>query len=327
MISPFPTYRPSILSFEFQITVTEESKSFTLPLTDVAPGHNFVVAWGDGSSNTITAYDDADRIHNYANAGTYDIKITGLCSGFQFKYNGDRLKVDKVISWGNVEFRRLDFDGCQNLTTLPNQSGKLTLITTFEKIFKDGSSLLSIPSGIFDNNTIATSFSQAFYYCNQITSIPIDLFKDNIAVTSFHSTFMGASLVSIPTDLFRYNTAVTTFKYTFRECSLASVPTNLFKYNTLATNFKFTFESCTVLQLNANIFWADGERDIRFLNQSINFEGCFYRMVFTGTQGIAPDLWNCDFGEGTPTKTDCWDGAGNSLTSLSNYASIPEAWL
>lgn len=63
-----------------------------------------------------------------------------------------------------------------------------------------------------------------------------------------------------------------------------------------------------------------GEESTRFLNKTIDFTDCFARGAFTGTQGTAPALWDCDFGTGTPTKTGCYGGAGNSLTSLDNYA-------
>jgi hypothetical protein len=94
----------------------------------------------------------------------------------------------------------------------------------------------------------------------------------------------------------------------------------------LATNFSYTFYNCPKAQFNINVFYAIGESGTRFLNKSINFSSCFYRTSFTGTQGTAPDLWLCNFGTGTPTKTGCFGGAGNSLTSLTNYASIPIAW-
>jgi hypothetical protein len=45
---------------------------------------------------------------------------------------------------------------------------------------------------------------------------------------------------------------------------------------------------------------------------------------FTGTQGTAPELWNYDFGTGTPITTDCWQG--HSIASLTNYNDIPGDW-
>jgi hypothetical protein len=51
----------------------------------------------------------------------------------------------------------------------------------------------------------------------------------------------------------------------------------------------------------------------------------FFRMNFnfSGTIGVAPDLWECDF-NGTLYSNDAF--YGNSTSSLSNYNSIPSAW-
>jgi hypothetical protein len=81
------------------------------------------------------------------------------------------------------------------------------------------------------------------------------------------------------------------------------------------------------LQINPWTFYASGETATRFFNKSVDFSYCFNRDSFTGAQGTAPDLWNCDFGSGTPIKTRCFAGAGNSLTSISNYGDIPSTWI
>ena len=366
--------------FIFQITVGAGG-SFTLPLTNVVPGHNFKVFWGDGTSNEITAYNDLDKVHTYTDAGSYSIRIQGTCSGFQFNNIGSKLLITKVISWGSVGFKRLNFFGCSNLTYLPSESRKLNSVTNFDDGFRN-TGITSIPAGIFDNNIVATTFAQCFYGCTGLTSIPTDLFKDNIAVTSFSYCFYGCTnLVSLPTDIFRYNTNVLSFIYTFYNCDtlttlpvdifrynvnvtgftncfyhcsglttlpadifkfnvsvttfaatfstcavLATVSTDLFRFNTLCLSFNSTFINCPKMQQHATIFYGAGEQATRFLNQSVNFGDCFNRTTFTGTQGVAPDLWNCNFGTGTPAKSSCWAGAGNSLTSLSNYVDIPAAW-
>jgi hypothetical protein len=67
-----------------------------------------------------------------------------------------------------------------------------------------------------------------------------------------------------------------------------------------------------------------GETGTRFAGKNIQFSACFGRDSFTGTQGTAPDLWNCTYG--SVTSASCFYGAGNSTTSLSNYASIPIGW-
>lgn len=83
---------------------------------------------------------------------------------------------------------------------------------------------------------------------------------------------------------------------------------------------------CTAMQQRSDTFYRPGEETTRFLNQSPDFTSCFERASFSGTQGTAPDLWNCSFGTGTPITTGCWAGAGNSAASLTNYASIPAGW-
>jgi hypothetical protein len=95
-------------------------------------------------------------------------------------------------------------------------------------------------------------------------------------------------------------------------------------------SFHYVFAECLKAQFNKYIFYAEGEQGTRFLDQSISFEHAFYRSSFSGVQGTAPDLWNCDFGEETgvaPIKSTCFGGDGNNLDSLDNYASIPEDWI
>ena len=76
-------------------------------------------------------------------------------------------------------------------------------------------------------------------------------------------------------------------------------------------------ERCWKLQTNPWTFYAAGEEGTRFNGKTVNFTSCFNRIVFSGVQGMAPELWNCT--GLTSTKTGCFGGAGNSATSLSNY--------
>jgi hypothetical protein len=373
------TVAPSVPGFKTEWVVSGDAtaRTVTLPLINTrAEGslsYDCIVEWGDGTAtSTITTYNDADRIHTYANNGTYDVNITGTMEGWSFNNTGDKLKITKVLNWGETGifngFKYLahgfhgctnlisiasggitksgtgilsdgflwTFDNCTSLATIPADLFKnMTSLTShgFDGTFMECTGLTAIPAHLFDYNTGVAycAFQYTFYDCNNVslTTIPTDLFKYNInaANSSFNATFYNCThITSIPTDLFRYNTSVGTsgFYETFRGCtSLATIPGALFKYNTSCTSFYKTFLNCSSLQLVANIFYENGYQSTRFLNQSVDFSFCFYRSSFAGTQGIAPDLWNCGFGTGTPTKTYCFDGTGNSTTSLSNYADIP----
>ena len=62
--------------------------------------YNFVVDWGDNTTSTITTYNQAAVTHTYSVAGTYQIKINGVCKGWRFDYGGDRSKILSVQQWG-----------------------------------------------------------------------------------------------------------------------------------------------------------------------------------------------------------------------------------
>ena len=313
------------------------ARTITLPLvntrTEGALAYNFTVNWGDGSAlSTVTTYNSANAVHTYASNGTYNVEIKGTCEGWSFNNAGDKLKIVAVVNWGTVgghngwKYLKGGFYGCTNLTSL----GVGSILASGTGILTDG-------------------FYITFYGCTSLTSIPV--------------------------DLFRYNTAVST------------------------SGFNQTFAVCTKLQVLSNTFYEPGEEATRFLNRVSDFTSAFSRTSFSGTQGVAPNLWTCDFGEtitlslapasdwvggdtitgqtsgatavvvakvsalvykikqhfgtfslgeivgvtgtptklaqqgganptfaGTPVSTSCFAGAGNSIASLSNYASIPASW-
>jgi hypothetical protein len=104
-------------------TGSSASNQVTLPLISTGK-YNFTVNWGDGTSNLITAYNQAEVTHTYAATGDYGIDITGTLIGWQFDNNGDRLKLIKIKRWGALKFLDIDtslsgtkgaFFGCANL--------------------------------------------------------------------------------------------------------------------------------------------------------------------------------------------------------------------
>ena len=297
---------------EWTVSGDAEGRTITLPLVT---GYNYdcVIDWGDGSAKSVvTAFDDVNRIHTYSVAGKYKVEITGTCEGWSFNNAGDKLKITNILYWGNPlkfnDFKYLTggFYGCTALKSLGR-----------------GSILFSGSDG----------FYQTFKNCISVTSVPVDLFKYSTAISTygfFQTFYYCSSLASLPVDLFRYNTAVSTYGFnsTFHSCSsLASLPDGLFRYNTLVSTNGFyrTFYDCAKLQLHKWIFYLTGEEGTRFLNKTLSFAECFFLTSFTGTIGEAPELWNCNFGTGTPTRTDCFNG--HSINSVSNYADIPAEWL
>ena len=368
--------------FKMQVTVSAGDLGFTIPAADLGT-YNATVDWGDSSSDTITAYDDADLAHIYAGAGTYEVEITGSFPSIYFNDGGDKDKVVAITDWGDAGdfdgFTSLfhSFHGCTSLVTLASggilaptatsfrycfygcsslsaiPSGLFDTCTaadTFNTCFRDCVSLTAIPSGLFDNNTAATSFSYCFYgtsisaipsglfdnntsvtyfsscfYGTPISAIPSGLFDNNTAATSFLGCFQGCvSLTAIPSGLFDNNTAATSFSYCFYgDTSITAIPSELFDNNTAVTSFSNGFRGCTSAVIPRDVFYPDGDQDTRFLDQSVDFTSCFSDCGTSTTGSILPDLWNCDFGIGSPTNTT-W--VNNHSPSTCNFKNVPTAW-
>jgi surface protein len=107
------------------------STQFKLPL--VSSGTlNAVVDWGDGTSSTITTWNQAEVTHTYATAGVYDIKITGVLRGWQFNNGGDRLKILNIINWSGLNISVSNgFTGCTNLTASATDAPVITSTSLF----------------------------------------------------------------------------------------------------------------------------------------------------------------------------------------------------
>ena len=70
-----------------------------------------MVEWGDGTSDTITAWDDPATTHTYASAGAYTVTIysaTGNLTpftGWSFgNTSSDASKLLEVKNWGKMQF-------------------------------------------------------------------------------------------------------------------------------------------------------------------------------------------------------------------------------
>jgi hypothetical protein len=73
--------------FKMTIDTTQPggaSDTFILPLQNTT--NNFVIDWGDGSSETVTTVTSV--IHTYASGGTYQISFDGSFSGIKFNNTG-----------------------------------------------------------------------------------------------------------------------------------------------------------------------------------------------------------------------------------------------
>ena len=98
---PVPPVPPA---FKATFRTASDGDSITLPLVESGAEFDFVydfeVDWGDGNSDTITAYDQAERVHTYSTAGDHQISVSGFMPMWNFRdYSASRpqiISIDQV---------------------------------------------------------------------------------------------------------------------------------------------------------------------------------------------------------------------------------------
>ena len=191
----------------------------SLPL--VADGeYNMIVDWGDGTTDTITAWDDAEKTHNYSTSGNYTITINGTCKGFAFNNTGYTSSILDIFDWGVLELSTsASFYGADNLGT-NRPDFKLTATgrpavsaTSFKDMFR-GTTLLSGSLSDLITTTV-TSFENTFKDAVNFNSPLPDW--NLINATTVKSMFEGASNFNQPLS---WNTSqVLTFNSMFKDAT------------------------------------------------------------------------------------------------------------
>jgi len=111
---------PNLIDPLFKMTVDttqagSASDTFVLRLGNGAT--NMTVYWGDGNSDVITAYNQAELTHVYASSGSYQISLDGSFVGIAYGNTGDKLKVSSIDNWGTNQWTSMNgaFRGCSNM--------------------------------------------------------------------------------------------------------------------------------------------------------------------------------------------------------------------
>ena len=129
---------------QFVFTIDTENTSsgsslntqFMMPLVS-GGSYNATVNWGDGSSDTITSYNQAEVTHTYSSAGQYEISIEGTLQGWQFNNAGDRLKMLDIKQYGVLDLSTsAAFYGCTNLDASSTDAPTVSS-TSFYSMFRN----------------------------------------------------------------------------------------------------------------------------------------------------------------------------------------------
>ncbi|MHA1674718.1 MAG: BspA family leucine-rich repeat surface protein [Promethearchaeota archaeon] len=180
--------------------------------------YNFTVNWGDGNSNTITVYNQAEVTHTYSSQGQFTIAINGSIKGWRFNNGGDKLKIVEISQWGCLQFGNDGsyFRECSNLKLTaidaPDLTHTYTLYGAFaycENLGSNGNmnnwdvSSMIVMDGMFYRST---SFNQdigawdvssvigMYNMFSEATSFNQDIGGWNVSsVTTMKSMFFGAT--------------------------------------------------------------------------------------------------------------------------------------
>lgn len=257
----------SLLSFISTWTTTD---TITLPLSSTGT-YNFLINWGDGNVDHITAYDQAEVTHTYSAAGNYTLVITGVCEGWTFKDVPDsKDKINEIVQWGNFKMGDGTLDGgyfyqCTNLIISAIDIPDLTGVFSFNGAFQQ-TSIVNIP--LLDQwiTSDIANMSSCFAGCTLFVGDGIEAW-DMRNVNDISYMFFECEVFNAVIGLW-VTSALENMSNTFDGCSAFNQNLNAWDVS-LVTNFNYTFNNCIVFNGVVSTWITDSA-----LGMSNTFSGC-----------------------------------------------------
>jgi len=194
------------------------TKTIVLPL-EASGTYNFTVEWGDGNTDEIKAYNQAEVTHVYASTGAYEVKIGGIINGFRFNDGGDKAKITDISQWGDLLIGNSGsyFYGCSSLNVSATDVLDTSSVTTFSNAFYNCSNLTTLDVSNWDVSNVET-FAFAFNGCYSLTTLDVSNWN-TISVTTFAYLFQNCNHLTT-LDVSNWDTSsVTNLSRAFRNCS------------------------------------------------------------------------------------------------------------
>ena len=227
-------------------TGSSNTTQIKLPL-ESSGTYNFNVDWGDGNSDLITTYNQAEVTHNYASAGVYNVSINGTIIGFRFNNGGDRLKISDISNWGDLNLGNSNgyFYGASNLDVTATDQLNLTGTTNMYQMFYNATNFNGNISN-WDTSKVTTMYRMFWLATNFNGNINN---WDTSSVTSMYQMFYYAT--NFNQNISNWNTSkVTTMGYMFY--SATNFNGNISNWDTSSvTTMSYMFRNAT--NFNGNI--------------------------------------------------------------------------
>lgn len=206
--------------------------------------YNFLAEWGDGNSDVITVFNQAETTHTYAAPGNFTVTITGIITGFRFNDAGDEEKLLNISQWGPLILGTLGgyFNGCANLTITATDILDTSMTTDMSSAFKGCSVLTTVPNmDQWDMSSVTTTgsmFQAATVFNQDIEAWTLT------ALTLCNSMFRLASAYNSPINAWDMS-SVTNATTMFRDAIAFNQPVNSLDMGAV-TLLEGTFEGATV---------------------------------------------------------------------------------
>jgi hypothetical protein len=267
------------LNFQFTINTANLSAGsstatqFKLPINSSFNGVTANVDWGDGSTDTITAFNAAAVTHTYASSGIYEIKISNAMRGWQFQGQGDRLKMLNISSYGILTFNNNmtgAFQNCSNMTQTATNA-PIILTNNMQGVFFG----CTVFNGNVNNWDMSNciNISRFFQRCSSFNR---NLNNWDVSkVVSLENIF--SECPSFNGDVTNWNTQnVLNFQQTF---NLSSLNQNLSSWNILkATNLSFVLGSTPLSTANYDAILIGWNNQAPFRTLSAGFGNAKYTL-------------------------------------------------
>lgn len=311
VVLPVSQFTTSSSAMIIEVTVGAETNNMmALPIDNTSAYINCLVDWGDGSMTRVLA---GYPVHQYAEAGVYDISIVGKVSSLRGNdTNGFvpyRDYVTAIKQWGNIglEQMRYAFAYCSNLRTIaPPAEDSFALLTDIYNCFVENESLESIPEAMFAGVPLTDTYA-AFQGCSSLKEVPAQLFAGCSQATRFSMIFKNcSSLTTIAPDAFEGCNPEDGMLQGFYGTAITTVPEGLFSSFTAAENLSNAFANCTSLTAIPEGLFSDMTSLSNLMNA---FSGC------TGLTSIPENLFS-----GLTTVTNI----SNIFSNCTGLTSVPE---
>tara|TARA_R110000803_G_scaffold68944_2_gene131059 strand:+ start:1838 stop:3760 length:1923 start_codon:yes stop_codon:yes gene_type:complete len=331
---------PAYTGFAFSVDTTKPagtlSTQFQLPL--ISSGTiSMDVDWGDGTTDTITTYNQAETLHTYSTSGTYNIEITNEVRGWQFNNSGDRQKITNIYKWGDFNFTdNKVFYGCKYMTCTATDVP--TISTTDLQWALANCEILDFDATGW-NVSLVTNFNYTFFFMMKLVGTGFDTldmssaqfmtatffydlkFNGNIgawnlaSLASVNQTFQNCPLLN--PNLVNWSFPnLTTFNRMFQYCT-SFTGQGVSNWNVSnVTNMNAAFNGCTNFDQNLSSWDINQVTNFSYILFNTGLSTANYDALLVSWEAQAPQInMTPSFGSSTYTLGSAAATARASLIS------------